>query len=471
MEISTISKPANSLINPSVLRNNQNQQQTLKTEQKDYAFADPAGCSETLRDISPEEMLSNVQLQLGSSLTLSERRITNIWNGSLGAPIETGDDPFVYEFETNIYRPPFIYKSDQVVTIFVQNGFAVWFRSYGGSFRLMAVPMVPGVENTIWSEYVTAYWQKDGLPNDKNIVSVSKKLPCHWMIDEGYVSNETVEMMFNLDWHMPDYLTAGRQYLADDCKEANRISQQMIGWDDAATMCGPLAWQIVHDANSFPYRIGSYDTNAKLFINANPRHGFGHPWNGFDPETFDLVVETEERMAGYDFENKGNLYMGDILFSYGSPDKWATNDGSFSHIFIVAGIDENKSRISITNMTNIQGSIYDCSISEVALYTPGNLNTGVINYEWDNNGYGFTGRYGFDVFRWKWITYHIEGQSIEYTVRWGEILETIAFDWKVSPESIADANQLDVNNSLEPGQIILLPIPEPFELQIDNSSS
>ncbi len=433
-------------------------------QRKSYAFGNPAGCS----DIAPEnlssaEMLENVQKQLGDSLNLSERRITYIWNEKLGSMIESADDPFVYEFEVNVFQPPFTYKGDQALTIFLQNGFAVWFRSYGGVFRLTAVPMISGVEDSIWSEYITAYWQEDGFLNNERIIQVSKKLPCHWMIDGGYISNERVQEIFDLDWHIPDYLGAGREYLADTCTEANRVSQDEIDWWDATSMCGPLTWQINHDANSFPYRIGSYDADARLFINANPRYWYGRPWNGFDPEVFDLIVETDEKMAGYDFENKGNLHTGDILFSYGTSGQWTTNDGRFSHIFMVAGIDENNSRLSITNMVKNLYGAKDCFIREVALYTPGDLETGVINYEWDGHGYGFTGRHGFDVFRWKWITYHLEGQSREYTVRWGETLETIGFDWKVSPESIALFNNIDINAQLQPEQKINLPIPEIIE--------
>jgi hypothetical protein len=340
----------------------------------------------------------------------------------------------------------------------VQNGFAVWFRAYGGIFRLLAVPMIPGVEDSLWSEYVRAYWEKDGLPNDETIVPLSKKLPCHWMIEEGFVSNEAVQDIFTLDWHIPDYLTAGRKYLADTCSEAYRISQEEIGFWDATSMCGPLTWQIIHDANSFPYRIGSYDANASLFINANPRYWGTRPWIGFDPETYDLF-RTEERMAGYDFENMGNLHTGDILFSYGSPDQWSQGGGYFSHIFIVAGIDEHNSRLTVTNMVKNHLGVEDCFIREEILYTPGDQETGAINYGWNDHGYGTTGSYGFDVFRWKWTAYHIEGQSREYTVRWGETVETIGFDWKVSHESILEVNNLPRDAQLIPGQIITLPVP------------
>ena len=61
------------------------------------------------------------------------------------------------------------------------------------------------------------------------------------------------------------------------------------------------------------------------------------------------------------------------------------------------------------------------------------------------------------VLRWKWITYHINGQPIQYVVRWGDTLETIAFDWKVSPQSILDVNQLQPNVQFTPGLIIRLP--------------
>lgn len=119
---------------------------------------------------------------------------------------------------------------------------------------------------------------------------------------------------------------------------------------------------------------------------------------------------------------------------------------------------EDQGRVSITNMVQSTPQA-ECSIHEVMLYTPGDLTTGVINHEWNNHGFGSTGSTGFDVFRWKWITYHIEGNSIPYTVRWGDTIETIAFDWKISPQSILEENHLPVSVQLVPGQVITLPAP------------
>ena len=435
-------------------------QAILGSKSRSHFFNNPAGCAvEAPINKSPEARLENIQIQLGDDLILQDRRLTYIWNGVLGSFVDITGDQLAYEFEVNEFQPPFTYKGDKAVTIFVQNGFAVWLRSYGGKFRLLAVPMIHGAEENIWSEYVRTYWQKDGQPNDETIVPVSKKLPCHWMIEESYVSDETVQDMFNLDSRIPDYLTVGRQYLASTCSEAYRISQEEIGFWDATSMCGPLTWQITHDANGFPYRIGNYDANARLFINANPRYWGTRPWVGFDPETYDLVLRTREQMAGYDFETRGNLYTGDILFSYGSPDQWSQGGGLFSHIFMVAGIDENNSRQTITNMVKNHLGVEDCFIREEILYTPGDRESGAINYGWNDHGYGITGRYGFDVFRWAWISYHLKGRSREYTVRWGETLETIGFDWKISPGSISEANHLPGDAQLIPGQIITLPMP------------
>jgi hypothetical protein len=436
-----------------------NASRNRKSSAQPYVFSDPAGCSLVSPSSDPREMLANVQKQLSNTFNLDEKRISYIWNGELGSFIETSKDPIVFEFTANEFQPPFTYKADQVVTVFVQNGFAVWLRSYGGTFRIFAVPMNEAVSGTVWENYRNAYWQVDGIPNDDTLVPISKKLPCHWMIDAGMVSNQTVVELFDLNWQVPDYLGAGQQYLATNCLEANRISQEKIGHWDATSMCGPLTWQINADANAFPYRIGSYDADARLFINANPRYWYGRPWNGFDPETYDLVVETEEPSVHYDFQNKGNLYTGDIVFTYATDEQYAPNDGRFAHIFVVAGVDQNGSRLTITNMVKTQAGVSDCNISEVVLYTPGDTETGVLNYEWNNHGYGFTGLYGFDVFRWKWITYHNEGLSRDYTVRWGETLETIGFDWKIAPQQIAEANGFAHNETLMPGQVILLPAP------------
>ncbi len=439
----------------------ENSQAIPTTKITSYAFNNPAGCAA----VAPQgqtslEMLETVQAQLGDEIDLSARRMTYIWNGSQESYVDVSADAFVYEFEVNEFQFPFTYKSDFMVTIFIQNGFVVWLRSYNGIFRLLAIPVVPDVEQSIWNDYLEAYWKRDGKPHDKFIIPVSKKIPCHWMIDENHVTNDSVGEMFVLDWHIPDYLTAGRQYLAGSCRDAYRVSQEEIGYWDATSMCGPLTWQITDDANSFPYRIGSYDASADLFISANPRYWGTRPWVGFGPETYDLVVRTKEQMAGYDFDTKGNLYVGDILFSYGSPDQWSMGGGNFSHIFMVAGIDENNARLAITNMVKNHLGVKDCFISEVSLYTPGDRVEGVINHEWNNHGYGITGKYGFDVFRWKWITHSIEGQSREYEVRWGETIETIAFDWKVSPENIIKVNHFLKEVQLNPGQLITIPAPD-----------
>jgi hypothetical protein len=150
------------------------------------------------------------------------------------------------------------------------------------------------------------------------------------------------------------------------------------------------------------------------------------------------------------------LYTGDIVYSYST--LYANDEGRFDHIFMVTGIEEDGGRSTITNL--VQNSpTPDCFIREVTLYTPGDLANGVINYEWNDHGYGSTGSTGFDVLRWKWITYHLNGQATQYTVRWGDTIETIAFDWKISPQSILDANQFQSRIQLSPGQVITLPAP------------
>jgi hypothetical protein len=424
-----------------------------------YPFPNPAGCSPTVPDdLSPGIRLEKIQEQISDDIALAERTINYVWNGPLGSFVDISADPYVYEFEMDEYQYPFTYQADQLVTVFIQNGFAVWLRSYGGAFRLLAVSMIPGAASEIWDGYIRAYWEADDLPEDEYLIPVSRKLPCRWMIAEGFVQEEAVEEIFNLDWGIPDYLSAGRGYLAETCSEAYRISQEEIGYWDATSMCGPLTWQISHDANAFPYRIGSYDASADLFIQANPRFWGHRPWTGFDPETYDLV-RVQEPMAGYEFASLGELNTGDILFSFGSPDQWAPGEGHFSHIFLVAGIDEGESRLAVTNMVKNHRGVEDCFISEVVLYTPGDRKTGVVNHEWNDHGYGSTGEYGFDLFRWKWITHRLEGRSREYRVRWGETIETIAFDWKISPESILKANCFSDQIQLKPGQRITLPPP------------
>lgn len=416
-----------------------------------HPFANPAGCSiSTPEPFTPEQMLANVQNALGSEYDLAERRQLYIWNEEQGTMLDVTNEPFVYEFVFNEFKHPHTYRGDKVATIFMTHGFVIWFREYDGNFRLMALPMIRDVFESAWGSYVSSYWQMNGAPNDSMIYPVMKKLPCHWVIDEGFVSNETVSAMFDLNWNVPDYLSAGRQYLAGNCADAYRVSQEKIGYWDASSMCGPLAWTILRDSNGFPYRIGSWTRNANAFTAANPKWN-GQPWNTFDPETFTLF-HTDEPMNGYDFQAKGNLYTGDIIYSYATT---YITPGYFDHIFIVAGVNENNTRLTISNIVRAN----DCSIEELALYTPGNMATGAIYHDWNGNGAGRTGTSGFDVFRWNWISYHKNGQAMQYTVRWGDTVETIAFDWKVSPESIRSANQFASDAQLIPGQIITLPVP------------
>lgn len=83
------------------------QKSIIQPEPQQYPFANPAGCSATPPNLSPEEMLLNVQKQLGDNLILDEKRITYIWNEELGSMIETVNDSFVYEFGGERFSAPF----------------------------------------------------------------------------------------------------------------------------------------------------------------------------------------------------------------------------------------------------------------------------------------------------------------------------------------------------------------------------
>lgn len=438
------------------------QENILPSTSPAYAFGNPAGCSNiSPNDLSTDQMLANVQTMIGTEYNLAERRQAYIWHGETGGMLNVTNDPYVFEFVFNEFQHPLTYRGDKVATIFMTNGFVVWFREYGGNFRLLAIPMKEGVLESPWASYVTSYWQINGTPNDAYIYPVMKKLPCHWTVDSGYVTSETLTSMFPFDWNIPDYLSAGRQYLAGTCEDAYRVSQEKLGHWDATSMCGPLGWSILRDVNGFPYRIGSWTKDAGAFTGANPRWS-GQPWGTFDPSTFTLT-HTDSPMPGYDFEKLGNLYPGDIIYSFAT---FYATPGYFDHIFVVAAVDENYTRWTVSNM--VQNSPYaDCSIEEVPLYTPGDRQNGVINHAWNGFGFGQTGTTGFDIFRWNWVTYHINGQPLQYSVRWGDTIETIAFDWKVSPQSILDDNQQLGDVQFIPGQIITLPQPEPFTSQVN----
>ncbi len=99
-----------------------------------YPFGNPAGCA-TAAPTSSAEMLTNVQLALGDEIDLAGLRQTYIWNGPGGTMLDVTEDPFVMEFEFNTFAPPLTYLGDRLATIFLVNGFTVWFRQNSGSFR------------------------------------------------------------------------------------------------------------------------------------------------------------------------------------------------------------------------------------------------------------------------------------------------------------------------------------------------
>ncbi len=55
------------------------------------------------------------------------------------------------------------------------------------------------------------------------------------------------------------------------------------------------------------------------------------------------------------------------------------------------------------------------------------------------------------------MDYIWNGQPVEYTARYGDTIETIAFDWKVSPQEIVNVNRISPDLQLVPGQTIILP--------------
>jgi len=94
-----------------------------------YPFANPAGCSATQPNLTPEQMLANVQNAIGNEYNLAERRQLYVWNGEQGSMLNVTNDPFVYEFTFNEFQHPLTYRGDKVATIFMTQGFVVWFRS------------------------------------------------------------------------------------------------------------------------------------------------------------------------------------------------------------------------------------------------------------------------------------------------------------------------------------------------------
>jgi len=103
-----------------------------------YPFGNPAGCASIAPPdhLSANEMVVNVQSAIGNEYDLAERRQTYIWNGEMGTMLDVTNNPYVFEFAFNEFQHPLTYRGDKIATIFMVNGFIVWFRAYGNNFRL-----------------------------------------------------------------------------------------------------------------------------------------------------------------------------------------------------------------------------------------------------------------------------------------------------------------------------------------------
>ena len=120
-----------------------------------YPFGNPAGCAPSNPNLTGEQMLASLQTAIGAEYNLAERRQLYIWNGEIGTLLDVTSDPYVYEFTFNEFDHPLTYRGDKVATIFMTSGFVVWFREYGGGFRLTAIPMTAGVLQSQWASYRT----------------------------------------------------------------------------------------------------------------------------------------------------------------------------------------------------------------------------------------------------------------------------------------------------------------------------
>jgi len=51
----------------------------------------------------------------------------------------------------------------------------------------------------------------------------------------------------------------------------------------------------------------------------------------------------------------------------------------------------------------------------------------------------------------------LEGKDIDYVFRFGDTIETTAFDWIIDPQSIAFANNLNIDEQLVPLSVVFIP--------------
>ncbi|MEJ5313857.1 MAG: LysM peptidoglycan-binding domain-containing protein [Anaerolinea sp.] len=428
--------------------------QPVRTEEPAQSFwQEPAGCraEEVQRSEIPEQWLAYADSLLRWQRPLAKRALVRVWHPEKKEALLSQDG--VYAFEVTDVRPR--YQIQKALNALHVAGFSAWLRrgSQGG-LEILAVPFTPRAQDGVWGEYVRAYWlsptaQPEG---DEGILPTMKLTPCRWMVTSGVAPDLPAGTMEQAHWEVPDWATAANAYLAETTEQAYQVAFR-INWlgdgenEGPRTMCGPLAWSILYDAQSFPPGYGDWSEGPKTFWLPKPNVN-GRPWSLFPPDTY-LIRRFAEPAGTFDF-GLFPLAAGDVLYLYGKGD-------GFDHVVLVTEVDSHGNVYTVTNRVWVEPALH-FAIERVVLYNTHDLETGILRNEWAKDRVnGRTGHGGFEVFRWRWQQKQLDGQPVQTIVKVGDTLPLLAMKWRTPPEQIAAANAWAADAPLSVGMSLEIP--------------
>lgn len=414
-------------------------------------YGEPAGCQEPLADELLADRLAYAEHIYGFAGSLQARWQNRVWNPAAGRMETTGSA--VVALSVKDLAPE--YRLQELANALFVAGFVPWLRrDEENELHILAVALQPGVMESEWGGYVTAYF---GGPlaepdNDLSVIPMMRLTPCDWMVRQGYAPAVEAGELEMAAWEQPDFTSGAELFLATNTDEAYTIAY-MIDWqpegdkESPTTMCGPLTWSIIANAGALPPGYGPWSLGAKSFWLPDPREN-GRPWNLFPGWMYSLEKHATPAEL-FDF-GAHPLYEGDIVYTY------ALNLG-FDHVLTVTEVDPDGGAYTVTNLIQVKPE-KSYTIRRVLLYSPIDPRAGIFRNEWSKDlANGLTGQDGFEVFRWKWREKDILGQNAAYTVQPGDTLPLVAARWRTPPEQIAAANGLDPALPLRAGAELVIP--------------
>jgi beta-lactamase class A len=248
-------------------------------------------------------------------------------------------------------------------------------------------------------------------------------------------------------------LDAARSFVAPVIEAAREMAVQIDfvegPFEDASTMCGPLAiavlqksgllgrWAVPHD-----FWLLNPDNNLQILHDTFPESLY--TWKAYDTPLKD-----------FDF-SKEPLQAGDLMYLHAAP------GDTFEHILVVDRVDDAGRAYSVTNFFVTTGTI----IEERALYDPEQPGVGQFA-DWGNrqlkNRFGNTGKGGFRIWRVK------DGTSLEFPAdanstrlrgRLDDLLLAADGDWYAAIKEIDGPQlyQFDPYEAFHPASTIKVPV-------------